>query len=233
MIDDLAILVLTSPCLPSTVLCTHVFCLFVFLQLCQALNLVISRLWGCLPPLVPTASNPVELSMQESASRVVCHLIGHLRFRRALAFALGSGCEVGEKIASSILSDAMLAAKHLVASPLRALARAGLQLLRLLLAFVGLGGVGLTEMVSFCANCCPRMSLLWFSSSDFGLLGARVTEESWIPMDSRLRKEENVRASMYGELSLFILFFLIRYLHPSPLFRWPMVCTQICAKNFD
>ncbi|KAA0186287.1 hypothetical protein FBUS_03907 [Fasciolopsis buskii] len=116
-------------------------------QLCQALNLVISRLWGCLPPLVPTASNPVELSMQESASRVVCHLIGHLRFRRALAFALGSGCEVGEKIASSILSDAMLAAKHLVASPLRALARAGLQLLRLLLAFVGLGGVGLTEMV--------------------------------------------------------------------------------------
>ncbi|TPP62367.1 hypothetical protein FGIG_04047 [Fasciola gigantica] len=117
------------------------------LQLCQALNLVISRLWGCLPPHVPMASNPAEFSTQESASRVVCHLLRHLRFRRALAFALGSDCELSEKIASGILSEATLASSHLAASPHRALARAGLQLIRLLLAFVGLGGVGLTDLV--------------------------------------------------------------------------------------
>ncbi|VDP89034.1 unnamed protein product [Echinostoma caproni] len=116
------------------------------LQVCQALNLVISRLWGCLPPHMPVASNSSELSTQESASRVVCHLLQHLKFRRALAFSLGSDCPLSSKIASGILSEALLAAKHLSSSPHRALTRAGLQLIRLLLAFVGLGAVGLTDL---------------------------------------------------------------------------------------
>ncbi|CAL8105863.1 unnamed protein product [Calicophoron daubneyi] len=116
-------------------------------KICRALNLVISRLWGFLPPHAAVASNPSELATQEAAGRVVCHLLKHVRFRRALAFCLDSESDEYQTLAASTLSEAGLTAQHLVSAAHRSLARIGLQLIRLLIAFVGFGSVALTDLI--------------------------------------------------------------------------------------
>ncbi|KER28200.1 hypothetical protein T265_13640 [Opisthorchis viverrini] len=116
-------------------------------RICAALHLLFSRLWSVLPPSVPLASNPTDLVMQESAVRVVCHLLKHLRFRRALLFSLESDNPTAQSQASAVIDNAMSIAQRIVSSQQRPLARYGLQLIRLLLAFVGSGSVCLTDMV--------------------------------------------------------------------------------------
>ncbi|TGZ75032.1 hypothetical protein CRM22_000613 [Opisthorchis felineus] len=116
-------------------------------RICAALHLLFSRLWSVLPPLVPLASNPTDLVMQESAARVVCHLLKHLRFRRALLFSLESDNLTAQSQASAVIDNAMSIAQSIVSSQQRPLARCGLQLIRLLLAFVGSGSVCLTDVV--------------------------------------------------------------------------------------
>ncbi|GAA53697.1 ribosomal RNA-processing protein 12 [Clonorchis sinensis] len=115
-------------------------------RICAALHLLFSRLWSVLPPSVPLASNPTDLVMQESAARVVCHLLKHLRFRRALLFSLESDNPTAQSQASAVIDNAMSIAQRIVSSQQRPLARYGLQLIRLLLAFVGSGSVCLTDM---------------------------------------------------------------------------------------
>ncbi|KAF6779151.1 hypothetical protein AHF37_05139 [Paragonimus kellicotti] len=116
-------------------------------NVCEALHLMLSRLWSCLPPQAAPPSNPCELNTQESAGRVVCYLLQQLRFRRALLFSLEAEAEQPRRLALSILSDSLSASRHLISSTQRPLAQLGLQLVRLLLAFVGLGSVCLTELV--------------------------------------------------------------------------------------
>ncbi|KAF8569149.1 hypothetical protein P879_03470 [Paragonimus westermani] len=116
-------------------------------NVCEALHLMLSRLWSCLPPQAAPPSNPGELNTQESAGRVVCYLLKQLRFRRALLFSLEADVEQPRRFALSILSDSLSAARHLISSAQRPLAQLGLQLVRLLLAFVGWGSVCLTELV--------------------------------------------------------------------------------------
>ncbi|KAF5394981.1 hypothetical protein PHET_09092 [Paragonimus heterotremus] len=116
-------------------------------NVCEALHLMLSRLWSCLPPQAAPPSNPGELKTQESAGRVVCYLLKQLRFRRALLFSLEADVENPRRLALSVLSDSLSASRHLISSTQRPLAQLGLQLVRLLLAFVGLGSVCLTELV--------------------------------------------------------------------------------------
>ncbi|CAH8492153.1 unnamed protein product [Dicrocoelium dendriticum] len=120
------------------------------LNICSALHLMLSRLWGCLPPQASVASNRGELVAQESAGRVMCHLLKHLRFRRSLLLVLESDDDEGAQTrvhASAILNNAHIISQLLIRSPQRPFARLGLQLVRLLLAFVGFSSISLTDLV--------------------------------------------------------------------------------------
>ncbi|CAH8553642.1 unnamed protein product [Heterobilharzia americana] len=116
-------------------------------EICRALNLVLSRLWPCLPPHNRCASNPVELALQQSSARAICLLMKHMRFRQALILNINSESDVICQLVSTLLSEVNLIGRSLVESPHRVLIRLGLQLSRSLIIFIREGSISLTSVL--------------------------------------------------------------------------------------
>ncbi|CAH8553671.1 unnamed protein product [Heterobilharzia americana] len=116
-------------------------------RICRALNLVLSRLWPCLPPHNRCASNPVELALQQSSARAICLLMKHMRFRQALILNINSESDVICQLVSTLLSEVNLIGRSLVESPHRVLIRLGLQLSRSLIIFIREGSISLTSVL--------------------------------------------------------------------------------------
>ncbi|VDQ15634.1 unnamed protein product, partial [Trichobilharzia regenti] len=116
--------------------------------ICRALNLVLSRLWPCLPPHNRSAENSIDLALQQSSARAICLLMKHTRFRQALVLNIDSESEEICQLVSIILSEMNLISQNLVKSPQRVLIRLGLQLSRSLIAFIQEGCISLASVVS-------------------------------------------------------------------------------------
>ncbi|KAK4471351.1 hypothetical protein MN116_004786 [Schistosoma mekongi] len=116
-------------------------------QICRALNLVLSRLWPCLPPHNRCAANSVELVLQKSSARAICLLMKHRRFRQALILNINSESELMCHLVSTLLSEVNLISRNLVQSSQRILVRLGLQLTRSLIIFIKEGSISLTSVI--------------------------------------------------------------------------------------
>ncbi|CAH8499494.1 unnamed protein product [Schistosoma turkestanicum] len=116
-------------------------------QICYALNLVLSRLWPCLPPHNRFASNSIELALQQSSAHAICLLMKHWRFRQALVLNINSESNLISQLVSTLLSEVNLISQSLVQSTQRKLIRLGLQLTRSLILFVKEGCISLTSVL--------------------------------------------------------------------------------------
>nr|CAH8846996.1 unnamed protein product [Trichobilharzia regenti] len=116
-------------------------------RICRALNLVLSRLWPCLPPHNRSAENSIDLALQQSSARAICLLMKHTRFRQALVLNIDSESEEICQLVSIILSEMNLISQNLVKSPQRVLIRLGLQLSRSLIAFIQEGCISLASVL--------------------------------------------------------------------------------------
>ncbi|KAH8877751.1 RRP12-like protein [Schistosoma japonicum] len=116
-------------------------------QICRALNLVLSRLWPCLPPHNRSATNAVELVLQQSSARAICLLMKHRRFRQALILNINSESELMCQLVSTLLSEVNLISLNLVQSSQRVLIRLGLQLTRSLIIFIKEGSISLASVI--------------------------------------------------------------------------------------
>ncbi|CAH8548287.1 unnamed protein product [Schistosoma guineensis] len=116
-------------------------------QICHALNLVLSRLWPCLPPHNRPATNSIELSLQQSSARAICLLMRHWRFRQALILNINSESNLISQLVSTLLSEVNLISQCLVQSNQRKLIRLGLQLARSLIIFIKEGSISLASVL--------------------------------------------------------------------------------------
>ncbi|RTG84300.1 ribosomal RNA-processing protein 12 [Schistosoma bovis] len=116
-------------------------------QICRALNLVLSRLWPCLPPHNRPATNSIELSLQQSSARAICLLMRHSRFRQALILNINSESNLISQLVSTLLSEVNLISQCLVQSNQRKLIRLGLQLARSLIIFIKEGSISLASVL--------------------------------------------------------------------------------------
>ncbi|CAH8846438.1 unnamed protein product [Trichobilharzia szidati] len=116
-------------------------------RICRALNLVLSRLWPCLPPHNRSAENSIDLALQQSSARAICLLMKHTRFRQALVLNIDSESEEICQLVSIILNEVNLISQNLVKSPQRVLIRLGLQLSRSLIAFIQEGCISLASVL--------------------------------------------------------------------------------------
>ncbi|CAH8538769.1 unnamed protein product [Schistosoma intercalatum] len=116
-------------------------------QICRALNLVLSRLWPCLPPHNRPATNSIELSLQQSSARAICLLMRHGRFRQALILNINSESNLISQLVSTLLSEVNLISQCLVQSNQRKLIRLGLQLARSLIIFIKEGSISLASVL--------------------------------------------------------------------------------------
>uniref|UniRef100_A0A5K4F249 NUC173 domain-containing protein n=2 Tax=Schistosoma mansoni TaxID=6183 RepID=A0A5K4F249_SCHMA len=116
-------------------------------QICHALNLVLSRLWPCLPPHNRPATNSIELALQQSSARAICLLMKHWRFRQALILNINSESCLISQLVSTLLSEVNLISQCLVQSNQRKLIRLGLQLARSLILFIKEGSISLASVL--------------------------------------------------------------------------------------
>ncbi|VDO05494.1 unnamed protein product [Rodentolepis nana] len=106
---------------------------------CSGLHRILAFLWPVVLNVTPqsiSTSSKSELLRIEVTTKCVCRLISDLHLRRCLMTSLQSGRE-GESPAADIIATAKTASLSLVKLPNKQIARLGLQISRLLIAFVG------------------------------------------------------------------------------------------------
>lgn len=111
-----------------------------FFQTCVGLRGILSHLWPVL--LEANVENLKYLSQSqllrlEVTTKSVCRLLSDLRLRRTLMTAIKEADANGTSDAAEVLSTASRAAQGLVRLPNKQIACLGLQISRLLIAFVG------------------------------------------------------------------------------------------------
>ncbi|VDM30765.1 unnamed protein product [Hydatigera taeniaeformis] len=113
---------------------------FIAMKNCAGLRNILAYLWPVIFEVsVENLKNSQSQSLRlEVATKSVCRLLSDFRLRRSLMTAMQEAADTkGNLDASEILSTANRAAHKLVQLPIKHIARLGLQISRLLIAFVG------------------------------------------------------------------------------------------------